>query len=73
MDAALLDLLVCPVTHSKLRLEGDELIATAMVGDDGHRAWVYYLAVQPALVAAVNRTPWAARASSCGVRWSVRP
>ena len=28
---------------------GDELIATAMVGDDGHRAWVYYLAVQPAL------------------------
>ena len=26
-----------------------ELIATAMVGADGHRAWVYYLAVSPAL------------------------
>ena len=28
---------------------GDELSATAMVGADGHRAWVYYLAVSPAL------------------------
>ncbi|MEI8195283.1 MAG: Trm112 family protein [Phycisphaerae bacterium] len=28
MDAALLDLLVCPVTHSQLRLEGEELVAT---------------------------------------------
>ena len=27
MDAALLDLLVCPVTHSKLHLEGEELVA----------------------------------------------
>ena len=26
-----------------------ELVATAMVGADGHRAWVYYLAVSPAL------------------------
>jgi ribosomal protein S18 acetylase RimI-like enzyme len=24
----------------------DELVATAMVGDDGHRGWVYYLAVR---------------------------
>ena len=24
---------------------GDQLIATAMVGHDGHRGWVYYLAV----------------------------
>lgn len=24
---------------------GDELMATAMVGHDGHRGWVYYLAV----------------------------
>lgn len=24
---------------------GDELVATAMVGHDGHRGWVYYLAV----------------------------
>jgi ribosomal protein S18 acetylase RimI-like enzyme len=25
----------------------DELVATAMVGFDGHRGWVYYLAVSP--------------------------
>jgi ribosomal protein S18 acetylase RimI-like enzyme len=27
--------------------EGDELVATAMVGYDGHRGWVYYVAVRP--------------------------
>jgi ribosomal protein S18 acetylase RimI-like enzyme len=27
--------------------EGDELVATAMVGHDGHRGWVYYVAVRP--------------------------
>ncbi len=26
---------------------GDELVATAMVGFDGHRGWVYYLGVSP--------------------------
>jgi ribosomal protein S18 acetylase RimI-like enzyme len=26
---------------------GNELVATAMVGFDGHRGWVYYLAVSP--------------------------
>jgi len=26
---------------------GDDLVATAMVGFDGHRGWVYYLAVSP--------------------------
>jgi ribosomal protein S18 acetylase RimI-like enzyme len=26
---------------------GDSLVATAMVGFDGHRGWVYYLAVEP--------------------------
>jgi ribosomal protein S18 acetylase RimI-like enzyme len=25
----------------------DELVATAMVGHDGHRGWVYYVAVEP--------------------------
>jgi ribosomal protein S18 acetylase RimI-like enzyme len=30
-----------------LRREG-KLIGTAMVGHDGHRGWVYYLAVSPA-------------------------
>lgn len=28
--------------------EDDGLLATAMVGHDGHRGWVYYLAVDPA-------------------------
>jgi GNAT superfamily N-acetyltransferase len=27
--------------------DGDALVATAMVGHDGHRGWVYYLAVAP--------------------------
>lgn len=26
-------------------VDGDRLVATAMVGHDGHRGWVYYLAV----------------------------
>ena len=28
-------------------VDGDHLVATAMVGHDGHRGWVYYLAVDP--------------------------
>lgn len=27
--------------------DGGELVATVLVGDDGHRGWVYYLAVAP--------------------------
>lgn len=27
--------------------DGDEPVATAMVGHDGHRGWVYYVAVTP--------------------------
>jgi ribosomal protein S18 acetylase RimI-like enzyme len=27
--------------------DGDALLGTAMVGHDGHRGWVYYLAVRP--------------------------
>lgn len=29
-------------------VDGDKPIGTAMVGFDGHRGWVYYLAVHPA-------------------------
>lgn len=29
-------------------VEGEKVMATAMVGFDGHRGWVYYLAVDPA-------------------------
>jgi ribosomal protein S18 acetylase RimI-like enzyme len=38
-------------TQPDLFLVGDEfgaVVATAMVGYDGHRGWVYYLAVAPA-------------------------
>ncbi len=28
-------------------LDGNEIVATAMAGFDGHRGWVYYLAVAP--------------------------
>jgi ribosomal protein S18 acetylase RimI-like enzyme len=28
--------------------DGDALVATALVGHDGHRGWVYYVAVDPA-------------------------
>lgn len=30
------------------RDEGDALVAAVMVGHDGHRGWVYYVAVDPA-------------------------
>jgi ribosomal protein S18 acetylase RimI-like enzyme len=29
-------------------IEADRLVATAMVGHDGHRGWIYYLAVSAA-------------------------
>jgi ribosomal protein S18 acetylase RimI-like enzyme len=29
--------------------DGDEIAATAMVGHDGHRGWVYYVATDPKL------------------------
>ena len=29
--------------------EGDAIVATAMVGHDGHRGWVYYVATDPTL------------------------
>ncbi len=32
-------------------IDNDTLVATTMVGHDGHRGWVYYLAVEPSLQA----------------------
>jgi ribosomal protein S18 acetylase RimI-like enzyme len=37
-----------PASTLLARLDEDELIATVMIGHDGHRGWVYYLAVRPA-------------------------
>jgi ribosomal protein S18 acetylase RimI-like enzyme len=28
--------------------DGDTIVGSVMVGDDGHRGWIYYLAVAPA-------------------------
>ena len=36
-----------PASTILARRDGGALIATVMVGFDGHRAWVYYLAVAP--------------------------
>ncbi len=36
-----------PASTVLVGIEADTLIATAMVGHDGHRGWVYYLAVRP--------------------------
>jgi ribosomal protein S18 acetylase RimI-like enzyme len=30
-------------------IEGSEIVASAMVGEDGHRGWVYYVAIDPKL------------------------
>jgi len=37
-------------THSTILVaaRGDQVVATVMVGEDGHRGWAYYLAVDPA-------------------------
>ena len=36
-------------THSTILVgeAGDQIVASAMVGEDGHRGWVYYVAVDP--------------------------
>ncbi|MDT7570690.1 MAG: hypothetical protein QOE05_864 [Actinomycetota bacterium] len=36
-----------PASTVLAALDGDDLLGTAMVGHDGHRGWVYYLAVGP--------------------------
>lgn len=37
--------LAAPASTVLAGVLGDRLVATVMVGDDGHRGWVYYLAV----------------------------
>lgn len=39
--------LATPTSTILAGLLNDQLVATAMVGSDGHRGWVYYLAVSP--------------------------
>jgi ribosomal protein S18 acetylase RimI-like enzyme len=37
----------CPSSTVLAATRGESLVATAVVGHDGHRGWVYYLAVDP--------------------------
>lgn len=37
-----------PNAEILLGLEDDAIVATVMVGHDGHRGWIYYVAVDPA-------------------------
>lgn len=48
-----------------VRSEADEVIATVMVGMDGHRGWVYYLAVSPDF----RRQGWGRRLISAAEEW----
>lgn len=41
--------IACPSSAILGGISSEELVATAMVGDDGHRGWVYYLAVSQML------------------------
>jgi hypothetical protein len=36
-----------PASAVLVGVSGDRVVATVMVGHDGHRGWVYYLAVAP--------------------------
>lgn len=36
-----------PTSTVLVAQDGDDLVGTAMVGYDGHRGWVYYVAVSP--------------------------
>lgn len=45
--ADLIRALATPSSTVLAAVELDKLIGTAMVGHDGHRGWVYYLAVSP--------------------------
>ena len=38
-----------PQSNILVGLIDDRVVATAMVGDDGHRGWIYYAAVAPEL------------------------
>ena len=60
--------------------DGERIVATAMVGHDGHRGWVYYVAVDPerrqrgfgrAIMNAVEN--WLRQANIAKVQLMVRP
>ncbi len=47
-DADFARALAGPSSTILVGLDDGELVATAMVGDDGHRGWIYYVAVPAA-------------------------
>ena len=46
--------LATPTSSVLLARDGDALVGSVMVGFDGHRGWVYYLATDPARVMGGN-------------------
>ena len=38
-----------PTAELFVAADGERVVATAMAGHDGHRGWLYYVAVEPAL------------------------
>ena len=46
-DSDLVRALAGPASDVLAAVERDRLLGTVMVGHDGHRGWVYYLAVAP--------------------------
>ena len=47
-------------------MDGGQLLGTVMVGVDGHRAWLYYLAVRPA----AQRTGLGSELVAAAERWA---
>ena len=37
-----------PASELLLAVKGDQIVGSIMMGNDGHRGWVYYLGVSPA-------------------------
>ena len=46
-DDDLQRVIAAPTSEVLVGVDAGELVATVMVGHDGHRGWVYYLAVDP--------------------------
>ena len=48
LPRTLVFVLQSPASELLLAFEGDEIVGSIMMGNDGHRGWVYYLGVLPA-------------------------
>jgi hypothetical protein len=48
LPRTLVFVLQSPASELLLAFEGDEIVGSMMMGNDGHRGWVDYLGVSPA-------------------------